>query len=65
MKVLVFNGWAAGPEAWALTTFHRDWTFSYIEQMDGLPEEVADSLEGPFLLVGFSMGGLRAAALPA
>ena len=60
MKVLVFNGWAAGPETWELTTFHRDWTFSYIEQMDGLPEKVAEGLEGPFLLVGFSMGGVFA-----
>ena len=63
MRVLVFNGWAAGPETWALTTFRRDWTFSYIEQMDGLPEQVADTLDGPLLLVGFSMGGMFAQKL--
>ncbi len=63
MTVLVFNGWAAGPETWALTTFPRDWTFSYLESLDGLPEKVADELGGPFVLVGFSMGGTFALRL--
>lgn len=59
MRVLVFNGWAAGPEAWTLTTFPRDWVFDYIEQLDGLPERVmADFNE--VILVGFSMGGSSA-----
>lgn len=59
MKVLVFNGWAAGPEAWLLTSFPRDWTFSYIEELDGLPDQVMrDSDE--VVLVGFSMGGSMA-----
>lgn len=59
MKVLVFNGWAAGPETWALCTFPHDWIFDYVEQLDGLPEKVmADSEE--VVLVGFSMGGSTA-----
>lgn len=59
MKVLVFNGWAAGPEAWFLTTFPRDWTFSYIEELDGLPEKVMEESD-EVVLVGFSMGGAMA-----
>ena len=56
MKVLVFNGWAAGPETWELCEFPRDWTFDYVEQLDGLPEKVMEeSVE--VVLVGFSMGG--------
>lgn len=62
MKVLVFNGWAAGPETWALCTFPHDWVFNYLEQLDGLPERVlADADEA--LLVGFSMGGNAALRL--
>ena len=61
-KTLVFNGWAAGPEAWALCTFPHDWVFSYLEQLDGLPERVlADTDEA--VLVGFSMGGNSALRL--
>ena len=63
MTTLVFNGWAAGAEAWELTSFARDWTFSYIEELDGLPERVVRDLDGPFLLVGFSMGGAAALKL--
>ena len=59
MKTLVFNGWAAGPETWALCDFPRDWTFDYIEQLDGLPEKVVDGSDD-LLLVGFSMGGSTA-----
>ena len=59
MKVLVFNGWAAGPETWSLCEFPHDWVFNYIEQLDGLPERVmADS--DAVVLVGFSMGGSSA-----
>lgn len=62
MKILVFNGWAAGHEAWDLCTFPHDWVFSYLEQLDGLPERVmADS--DSVLLVGFSMGGVSALQL--
>lgn len=59
MRVLVFNGWAAGPEAWELTEFPRDWTFSYIEQLDGLPEKIMEEFD-EVVLVGFSMGGSSA-----
>ena len=59
MKTLVFNGWAAGPETWALCRFPHDWVFDYVEQLDGLPEKV---MEGSYevVLVGFSMGGSTA-----
>ena len=59
MKVLVFNGWAAGPEAWALCEFPHDWVFDYVEQLGGLPEKVMEESEG-VVLVGFSMGGSTA-----
>ena len=59
MRCLVFNGWAAGPETWALCTFPRDWVFDYIEQLDGLPEKVMEESD-EVLLVGFSMGGSTA-----
>ena len=59
MKVLVFNGWAAGPETWALCTFPHDWIFDYVEQLDGLPEKVMEESD-EVVLVGFSMGGSTA-----
>ena len=59
MKVLVFNGWAAGPETWELCKFPRDWTFDYVEQLDGLPEKVMEESD-KVVLVGFSMGGSTA-----
>lgn len=62
MRVIVLNGWAAGPETWALCSFPRDWVFSYVEQLDGLPERVLADLD-EVLLVGFSMGGNSALRL--
>ena len=59
MKVLVFNGWASGPETWGLCEFPRDWTFDYVEQLDGLPEKVMEESD-EVVLVGFSMGGSTA-----
>ena len=59
MKCLVFNGWAAGPETWALCEFPHDWVFDYVEQMDGLPEKVMEDSD-EVVLVGFSMGGSTA-----
>ena len=59
MKTLVFNGWAAGPETWALCEFPHDWVFDYVEQLDGLPERVMED-SGEVVLVGFSMGGSTA-----
>ena len=59
MRTLVFNGWAAGYEAWDLCTFEHDWLFSYVEQLDGLPEKIMDEFDD-VLLVGFSMGGSTA-----
>ena len=59
MKVLVFNGWAAGPETWELCTFPHDWVFDYVEQLDGLPEKVMEESD-EVVLVGFSMGGSTA-----
>ena len=59
MKCLVFNGWAAGPETWALCTFPHDWVFDYVEQLDGVPEKVIEDTD-EVVLVGFSMGGSSA-----
>ena len=61
-RTLVLSGWAAGPEAWNLCTFHHDWLFSYAEQMDGLPERVMADFDY-VLLVGWSMGGSGALRL--
>ena len=62
MTTLVLNGWAAGPEAWTLCSFPHDWVFSYLEQLDGLPERVLADADD-VLLVGFSMGGNSALRL--
>lgn len=62
MTTLVLNGWAAGPETWGLCSFPHDWVFSYLEQLDGLPERVLADADG-VLLVGFSMGGNSALRL--
>ena len=59
MRCLVFNGWAAGPEIWALCAFPHDWVFDYVEQLDGLPEKVMEESD-EVVLVGFSMGGSTA-----
>lgn len=59
MTVLVFNGWAAGPETWQLCSFRHDWIFSYVEQLDGLHHQVLDDAED-VIMVGFSMGGAMA-----
>ena len=62
IRTLVFNGWAAGPETWALCRFPRDWVFSYVEQLDGLPEKVIPDFD-EVVFVGFSMGGNYAARM--
>ena len=59
MRCLVFNGWAAGPETWALCEFPHDWVFDYVEQLNGLPEKVMENSD-EVLFVGFSMGGSTA-----
>ena len=60
MLVAVFNGWAAGAETWELCSFRRDWLFSYIEELDGLPSQVLSEAQDGAVLVGFSMGGAMA-----
>ena len=61
MRTVVFNGWAAGPEAWRLCDFERDCLFDYVEQLDGLPARMTADFDA-MLLVGFSMGGASALA---
>ncbi len=61
-KVFVLNGWAASGSAWSLCRFERERVFSYVEQLDGRPEEaIAD--ESDIVLVGWSMGGSSALRL--
>lgn len=62
MKTLVLNGWAASPAAWDLCTFPRARIYSYIEQLDGLPERALEAEDG-VVLVGWSMGGAGALKL--
>jgi pimeloyl-ACP methyl ester carboxylesterase len=64
MKIFVLNGWAASKCAWDLCTFPRERVFSYIEQLDGVPEDVLQC-EDEVILVGWSMGGSSALRLAA
>ena len=59
MRTLVFNGWASGPEMWEAARFPRERVFSYVDQLDGLPEAEMER-SGDAILVGFSMGGSTA-----
>ena len=68
IQTLVLNGWAASPRAWDLCTFRRDALFSYIDQLDAMPERFmrdtcAKSPDARFVLVGWSMGGSSALRL--
>jgi len=60
--VLVLNGWSASPNAWDLCAFHRERIYSYVDQLDGLPEKrIMSAAPGErFVLVGWSMGGSSA-----
>lgn len=64
MKTFVLNGWAASPHAWDLCAFPRERVFSYVEQLDGRPEEALAAADGA-VLVGWSMGGSSALRLAA
>ena len=61
-RVFVLNGWAASEDAWSLCRFARERVFSYVDQLDGLPEKVIAD-EGDVVLVGWSMGGSSALRL--
>ena len=60
--VFVLNGWAASPHAWDLCRFRRTRLFSYVDQLDGLPEKALAN-EERCILVGWSMGGSSALRL--
>ena len=69
--VFVLNGWAASPHAWDLCRFMRPRgsaalprLFSYVEQLDGLPEQALEATDR-CILVGWSMGGSSALRLAA
>lgn len=64
MKTFVLNGWSASERAWELCTFPRAHVFSYVEQLDGLPEKAVEAADG-VVLVGWSMGGSSALRLAA
>ena len=61
VRTLVLNGWAASPHAWDLCAFKRERVYSYIEQLDGLPERALAG--GGAVLVGWSMGASSALRL--
>ena len=63
-SVFVLNGWAASPHAWDLCKFPCTRLFSYVEQLDGLPEKALENVER-CILVGWSMGGSSALRLAA
>jgi pimeloyl-[acyl-carrier protein] methyl ester esterase len=66
----VLNGWAASEQAWDLCAFMNSPApngempslYSYIDQLDGRPEEAFEN-GGRFILVGWSMGGSSALRL--
>lgn len=63
MKSWVFNGWAASPRAWSLCrSLEGARIFSYLEQLEGIPERALAEEDG-FILVGWSMGGSSALRL--
>jgi len=62
VKTFVLNGWSASEEAWDLCAFPRDRVFSYVEQLEGLPEKAVEA-EDEVVLVGWSMGGSAALRL--
>ena len=62
MKTFVLNGWSASVQAWNLCAFPRDRVFSYVEQLEGLPEKAIEA-EDEVVLVGWSMGGSAALRL--
>lgn len=62
MKCYVLNGWAAEPDMWNACTFPCERIFSYVEQLDGVPERVLAE-ETDVVLVGWSMGGSSALRL--
>jgi len=64
VEVFVLNGWAASPRAWDLCRFGRVRIFSYVEQLDGLPEQALEATDR-CILVGWSMGGSSALRLAA
>ena len=63
MKTFVLNGWSASACAWDLCKFERDRIFSYVEQLDGKPEEAMRAETDGAVLVGWSMGGSGALRL--
>jgi pimeloyl-ACP methyl ester carboxylesterase len=63
MKTFVLNGWSASEHAWDLCTFPRERIFSYVEQLDGKPEEAMRAETDGAVLVGWSMGGSGALRL--
>ena len=62
MKTFVLNGWSASEQAWDLCAFPRDRVFSYVDQLEGLPEKAVGAEDG-VILVGWSMGGSSALRL--
>jgi len=62
VKTFVLNGWSASEQAWDLCAFPRDRVFSYVEQLEGLPEKAVEA-EDEVVLVGWSMGGSAALRL--
>ena len=62
-KIFVLNGWSASEHAWDLCMFPRDRLFSYVDQLDGKPEEALRAEKDGVVLVGWSMGGSSALRL--
>ena len=66
--IIVLNGWAASAHAWDLCRFmapadgREVALYSYIDQLDGLPERKFE-LGGEYVVVGWSMGGSSALRL--
>lgn len=64
IRTFILNGWSASAQAWDLCAFPRAQLFSYVDQLDGRPEEAVRAADGA-VLVGWSMGGSSALRLAA
>jgi pimeloyl-[acyl-carrier protein] methyl ester esterase len=62
-KIFVLNGWSASEHAWDMCMFPRNRLFSYVDQLDGKPEEALRAEKDGVVLVGWSMGGSSALRL--
>lgn len=66
MKLMILNGWAASPHAWDLCCCAVGpgvRLYSYLEQLEGIPEKELEESKEKVVVMGWSMGGSGALRL--